>query len=103
MWEWCQDWYAEYPKGPVTDPPGPKQGQDRALRGGSWGSTAEKCRSAYRDYDHPFLRRSGVGFRVVLAPRSVAGEQEQSGARRAGSGGSEGRAEAEPAGPAVVA
>jgi len=70
VWEWCQDWYAEYPKGPVTDPTGPEQGQPRVLRGGCWRRSGGRCRSAYRRDSHPSYRRINLGFRVVLAPRS---------------------------------
>ena len=71
VWEWCQDWKAEYPKGPVTDPTGPKEGQYRVLRGGAWYDPAGYCRSACRNYVRPSSRRDDFGFRVVLASRSV--------------------------------
>jgi len=72
VWEWCQDWFAEYPVGPVTDPKGPQEGQDRVRRGGSWCSTAGRCRSACRCCVRSSSRYGLVGFRVVLAPRSVS-------------------------------
>ncbi|MDA9934384.1 formylglycine-generating enzyme family protein, partial [Rubripirellula sp.] len=70
VWEWCQDWYTDYPSGAATDPTGPSSGSYRVLRGGSWYHTAEVCRSAYRSrgltsYRHDF---SGLGFRVSLSP-----------------------------------
>ena len=73
VWEWCQDWYDEYPKGSIADPAGPKKGQFRVFRGGSWHSPAERCRSAYRDYGRPSNRLINLGFRVVLAPTSGRG------------------------------
>lgn len=67
LWEWCQDWYGPYPGGSVVDPQGPATGTYRVFRGGSWGCTADRCRSAIRDSD-PEGETGYVGFRVVLAP-----------------------------------
>jgi formylglycine-generating enzyme required for sulfatase activity len=36
VWEWCGDWYGDYPRGSATDPKGPQQGSGRVLRGGCW-------------------------------------------------------------------
>jgi len=64
VWEWCADWYGDYPKGPVTDPQGPASGPCRVLRGGSWIDGPSFCRSAMRLPG--ILRRGGTyGFRVV--------------------------------------
>ena len=65
VWEWCQDWYGEYPEGSVTDPVGPKTGSDRVLRGGGWIYYASHCRSAYRYRLDPASRNSNFGFRLV--------------------------------------
>jgi formylglycine-generating enzyme required for sulfatase activity len=69
VWEWCQDWYGEYPAGPVTDPKGPDSGEKRVLRGGSWVDSARLARSANRDYlSYPGFRfYYYVGFRVARA------------------------------------
>jgi formylglycine-generating enzyme required for sulfatase activity len=77
VWEWCQDWFGAYPEEaePVPDPTGPDEGQSRVLRGGAWNRTAERCRSAYRSNGHPTYRNIGIGFRVVLAPRSGDGSE----------------------------
>jgi hypothetical protein len=40
VWEWCADWYGDYPNTPQVDPTGPQTGASRVLRGGSWTSTA---------------------------------------------------------------
>lgn len=66
--EWCLDWYAPYPKGPVTDPQGPPSGSYRVLRGGDWSSTADECRSSSRGYESPDYGNLTTGFRVVLVP-----------------------------------
>jgi formylglycine-generating enzyme required for sulfatase activity len=34
--EWVADWYGPYPARPQTNPTGPKTGEARVLRGGSW-------------------------------------------------------------------
>ena len=69
--EWCQDWYGSYPSEAVTDPEGPSSGGERVervIRGGTWGSYASKCRSAYRVSNDPGLTLDGLGFRLVLSP-----------------------------------
>ena len=65
VWEWCEDWYGEYPKGPVTDPKGSETGDDRVLRGGSWSYYGGYCRSAYRFRNPPDLRNVSAGFRLA--------------------------------------
>jgi len=66
VWEWCQDWYATYPSGSVTDPAGPTSGSFRVLRGGCWFISAGRCRSAYRSSSWPANRSYYIGFRLVL-------------------------------------
>jgi formylglycine-generating enzyme required for sulfatase activity len=53
--EWCHDRYAAdfYAKGESRDPRGPNAGDERVLRGGSWGTSAEGCRSAARKAEPP--------------------------------------------------
>jgi formylglycine-generating enzyme required for sulfatase activity len=68
VWEWCHDWYEDYPSGEVVDPFGPTTGSYRVLRGGSWFNPSRNCRSAYRVRNAPGLRSGSLGFRVVLAP-----------------------------------
>ena len=70
VWEWCSDWYAAYiipappnPKGPLTKP----NPEYRVLRGGSWFSNADICRSAYRNNDKPDNRNDRVGFRLACS------------------------------------
>jgi formylglycine-generating enzyme required for sulfatase activity len=65
VWEWCWDWYGSYSTSSVTDPLGASSGPHRVLRGGSWGSSGQYLRSAYRGYYTPFLRYDYLGFRLV--------------------------------------
>lgn len=82
MWEWCQDHYAQYRAGAVTDPinPAPDAGREgsenpidrildagRVVRGGGWRVYAAGCRSAYRNSNDPSLRGPVNGFRVALS------------------------------------
>jgi formylglycine-generating enzyme required for sulfatase activity len=64
VWEWCWDWYEDY-GGSVTDPAGPASGSARVGRGGSWGSGAQYCRSAGRDYGNPGFRSDNLGLRLA--------------------------------------
>ena len=66
LYQWCQDWYGDYPQGDVTDPQGPEKGQARVLRGGSWKSNPVSCRSAERLWYEPGTRFNLYGFRVAL-------------------------------------
>ena len=70
VWEWCQDWYGNYPSGSVTDPTGPSTASYRVFRGGSWFSFAGLCRSAFRGGYAPTIRNITLGFRVALVPSS---------------------------------
>jgi formylglycine-generating enzyme required for sulfatase activity len=70
VWEWCSDWYGEYPKSAVSDPVGPKEGLIRVNRGGSWDDKAAVCRSAFRLGRVPSFRNGDLGFRVALSSES---------------------------------
>lgn len=65
LWEWCADWYADYPQEPVTDPTGPRVGERRVVRGGYWGSLPRECRCAKRRAINPQTQESLLGFRVA--------------------------------------
>jgi formylglycine-generating enzyme required for sulfatase activity len=66
VWEWCQDWYGNYPSGSVTNPTGPSGGSNRVARGGSWGYSAGYCRSARRGWSDPDLGFNYLGLRLVM-------------------------------------
>jgi formylglycine-generating enzyme required for sulfatase activity len=71
VWEWCSDWYGEYPKGAVADPTGPKMDSVRVIRGGSWNFAAAECRSASRDWSGPSDHGDDLGFRVALSSTGI--------------------------------
>jgi formylglycine-generating enzyme required for sulfatase activity len=68
VWEWCADWYAEYPAGPVTNPTGPAAGSARVFRGGGWLYGGTGCRAARRSRFAPSERYYYLGFRVAAVP-----------------------------------
>jgi len=69
VWEWCADWYGDYPKGAATDPQGPASGRDRFLRGGSWNNVAGSCRAASRRKFGPGSRfYIDIGLRCAMTP-----------------------------------
>ena len=71
VWEWCADWYGEYPKGSATDPRGPEDGSFRVFRGGCWFKVAVYCRSANRGRSIPSTRISNFGVRVALSSSGI--------------------------------
>jgi formylglycine-generating enzyme required for sulfatase activity/tRNA A-37 threonylcarbamoyl transferase component Bud32 len=67
VWEWCSDWYGEYPRFEMTDPIGPSSGTYRVLRGGGWGQDTTDCRPTRRGGRDPSSGSNLVGFRVVMS------------------------------------
>jgi hypothetical protein len=66
VWEWCQDWYGDYPSSAVTDPTGASKGSSRVLRGGGWYDLAVYCRSAARGGHVPGCGGNFLGLRLSL-------------------------------------
>ena len=66
VWEWCQDWFADYPDGVITDPAGPDSGEVKVFRGGSWNHAAKFARCSSRFMMAPTHGIHFVGFRVAL-------------------------------------
>ena len=65
VWQWCADWYGEYPASGEKDPRGPDKGEVRVLRGGSWCyRSADFFRCAIRYWSDPSLRDGSGGFRL---------------------------------------
>ena len=71
VWEWCSDWYGDYPSGSLTNPSGPATGLRRVIRGGGWGFDAVFCRSAYRLGIVTSNREIILGFRVALSSPEI--------------------------------
>jgi len=65
--EWCADWYEEdyYGKGRRRDPPGPKSGEFRVVRGGSSRNMPSSVRCAKRSFHEPEFRTFTLGFRCA--------------------------------------
>lgn len=69
VWEWCADWYDEkyYESVNQTDPTGPSSTRTfRVVRGGSWFSLTNYCRSSFRNRFPPSSRYNDFGIRVVV-------------------------------------
>lgn len=69
--EWVQDWFGfdYYAVTPDRNPPGPREGRYRGVRGGSWKSKPMMLRAATRSGALPDHRAPTIGFRCA---RSVA-------------------------------
>lgn len=66
VWQWCQDWYGDYPRKEVVDPLGATKGRFRVLRGSSYRNHPRYCRSASRYRIEPFNRVVECGLRVCF-------------------------------------
>lgn len=64
--EWCQDWVSEYPGDDQENPRGPKEGENRVLRGGHYGSTSAACTVFDRGWYLPTGKYELYGLRVVM-------------------------------------
>ena len=71
VWEWCQDWFGDYPPAGAADPTGPVAGTARVLRGGSCESPAKEAGSWSRNRQPPAVRNSLIGFRIVRQLKPV--------------------------------
>lgn len=65
VWEWCADWYGDYPASGQKNPKGPALGTQRVYRGGSWLYDATYCRITGRNYADPADIFSDLGLRVA--------------------------------------
>jgi formylglycine-generating enzyme required for sulfatase activity len=77
VWEWCSDWYGNYPTGTVAHPTGPDSGSGRVFRGGSHlldiKDAEKKFRIAHRSAPLvPTYKSNDVGFRPALAQVTTA-------------------------------
>ena len=67
VWEWTADWYQGRYGGASLerDPQGPRGGDYRVTRGGSWVNGASYARASTRNWVRPAGRGDGVGFRCA--------------------------------------
>jgi formylglycine-generating enzyme required for sulfatase activity len=77
VWEWCQDWYGDYPAEHVVDPTGPTGGPARVVRGGGWYSPARFMRSACRSWYDPGDRDYFLGFRLLSSAHQATESGEE--------------------------
>lgn len=65
--EWVRDWLGSdyYPIMPERNPPGPKSGRYKSVRGGSWKSLPVMLRTATRGGALPEDRSANIGFRCA--------------------------------------
>jgi formylglycine-generating enzyme required for sulfatase activity len=72
-YEWVNDWYAKdyYIQSPSSNPSGPVDGEQRSVRGSSFGSEGELVPSYIRISLEPDQYRLDVGFRCVVDDPAV--------------------------------
>jgi len=65
VWEWCFDWYSDYPDATRRNPEGPRKGENVVVRGGSWLYYGSFCRVANRGSSAPSYAFNNYGFRLA--------------------------------------
>lgn len=63
--EWVADWFAPYISEFQTNPTGPTSGQEKIIRGGSWGDDPDHIRSDVRSPIDPNNWMDFIGFRCA--------------------------------------
>jgi formylglycine-generating enzyme required for sulfatase activity len=86
--EWCEDRFGEYSTTPdsvtVIDPVGPTLGRERVLRGGSWHSQDELCRSGSRSSGDPHRSFQEWGLRLARTISPAVGQEPPTADRASG-------------------
>lgn len=70
VWEWCSDWYGDYPNYSVNNPQGGKSGKYRVLRGGSFTTVTKWIRLSSRSKNVSHSYQSDFGLRLVEERKS---------------------------------
>jgi len=68
VWEWCEDWCGISSVATVSDPKVPAMGENRVMRGGSFGNGASMAGSSFRLSDLPTRRSYNIGLRLARTP-----------------------------------
>jgi len=77
VFEWVNDWHSMdyYKKSPHKNPQGPKNGTEKAVRGGSWNDYENFLRCSERLRAKPLSKYGanigGFGFRIAYSPEYV--------------------------------
>jgi len=66
--EWVADWFAPYSSDYQTNPTGPDSGENKIMRGGSWGDDLDHIRSDVRSPINPDNWLNFIGFRCASSP-----------------------------------
>lgn len=66
VFEWCNDWDAQYDDGFMIDPQGPQKGKTHTCRGGSWNYDSLCSRVCFRSKHYPDRKNNHVGFRLAI-------------------------------------
>lgn len=66
VWEWCDDWAADYTADEQTNPKGPKNGENKIARGGCMISPTWGCSVSDRCWYLPDHGYGFYGFRLAL-------------------------------------
>ena len=69
VWEWCWDGFSWYDDGELIDPVVLKPLNTRVVRGGSWRTEADQCRSANRRGQKLENKAETIGLRICLDHR----------------------------------
>ncbi len=75
VWEYCWDWYGEYPLSEDFTLVGPsRSNHGRVVRGGCWYDKITSCRSATRKAQNPAFPLNVLGFRcaITVSPEVAA-------------------------------
>ena len=71
VWEWCNDWFDEYPAGEniaVHNPVGSAHGVLKVIRGGAWNNVAARVTASHRFRVSPGDWYFNLGIRCVRRP-----------------------------------
>jgi formylglycine-generating enzyme required for sulfatase activity len=65
LWEWCWDYYGEYPREASVNPEGAAASARRVLRGGAWFNPVNLLKVTYRYWNAPGFKVNSAGFRLA--------------------------------------